>query len=348
MPQIYRRHSEYVQPSSRSTLLNSSTAVGGNARRNSSRSPQPQATDADDGIFLSDLVRTGEASRLRRRGAMRIDHASRSAVVSNPPLPPPRPIITMTPSRPSTPPWITSEPSGEDEYTYSNEDFREYNPADESGDTSAAAAAMEDIRRDGAAGHTDSEEAFMLFCGGPMRSLDSDEDARSFEPSVLPNFPSKASSSTTPRSHSTKNGCGALVHMQAFPQKPRGVWVGKEEATEVVVGLDASYFERSVVAKMLKSACGCIREGIGCAVCGNTLGTRYLPCQAASTGFFCSSATSTHPPRSRPITISSPRYWDPRWAQTSARSSSSQSPRSFYVYTFFGDHVTPAPAHAQP
>lgn len=32
-----------------------------------------QVTDADDSIVLSE-VRTGEASRLRRRGAMRLDH----------------------------------------------------------------------------------------------------------------------------------------------------------------------------------------------------------------------------------------------------------------------------------
>ena len=36
-----------------------------------------EPSDADDEIVLSDLVRTGEASRLRRRSAMRIDHTTR-------------------------------------------------------------------------------------------------------------------------------------------------------------------------------------------------------------------------------------------------------------------------------
>ncbi|KAL0569162.1 hypothetical protein V5O48_012808, partial [Marasmius crinis-equi] len=36
--------------------------------------PPPELQDADDSIVLSDLVRTGEASRLRRRGAIRSNH----------------------------------------------------------------------------------------------------------------------------------------------------------------------------------------------------------------------------------------------------------------------------------
>src|SRR5882757_8243731 len=43
-----------------------------------------EPTDADDSIVLSDLVRTGEASRLRRRGAMRIDHTPRQQLTDPP------------------------------------------------------------------------------------------------------------------------------------------------------------------------------------------------------------------------------------------------------------------------
>ena len=59
---------------------------------------------------------------------------------------------------------------------------------------------------------------------------------------------------------------GALVHVRAYPQRPRGVWMAKEDAAETVVGLDPAYCDHPAMDKMLKSACGCIREGIGCSV----------------------------------------------------------------------------------
>lgn len=237
MPQIYRRHSEYhpLPPMRRQTI---------------------QPTDADDSIVLSDLVRTGEASRLRRRGAMRLDHNSARSVIL-PSLPstsaPSRPIV-MTPSRPSTPPWGNPDLQGDDEYTYGGGEWRDWN----TDDTELQA---DDIRREGVAAYADAEEAVMLFCGGEMKAVEEDMP---FVPSPTPTFPRKSSSSRSPVRKT--NGCGAVVHMQAFPQRPRGVYVGKEDATPAVVGLESSYFESSVVAKMMKSACGCIREGIGCAV----------------------------------------------------------------------------------
>lgn len=79
-------------------------------------------------------------------------------------------------------------------------------------------------------------------------------------------------------------------------------------------------------------------------ISGNTLGTRYMPCQAASAGLFaCNSPTPCHS-QSPPIHPSGPRYWD--YASTSRpKASSSSSSNNFYVHTFFGDHVTAAPAY---
>lgn len=54
--------------------------------------------------------------------------------------------------------------------------------------------------------------------------------------------------------------------MHAAPRKRLGVWTAKNEATGAVVGLDPGYFDRTAVAKIVRSACGCVREGVGCAV----------------------------------------------------------------------------------
>ena len=126
--------------------------------------------------------------------------------------------------------------------------------------------------------HDTNEQTFMLYCGGkvdPVQLHSVRPAPEPFKPSILPVPSSAASSSSHSHPHSHRpgshdepqtNGCGALVHLRAFSQQPRPVWVGKEEATDVVVSLEAQYFESAVVAKMMKSACGCVREGIGCAV----------------------------------------------------------------------------------
>lgn len=269
MPQVYRRHSEYSQRTSSEPRRRSSLA--------------PQATNADDSIVLSDLVRTGEASRLRRRGAMRIDHAG------IPPRPAPSVIPTIPEPRPSTwgrvpdgwraptPPWSTTDPNGlEDEYINPTGEWRDYaedsRPNISFGDPSGGVTIQTDeASRNNNSNAPEDEGPFVLYCGGEEEEQPEfvPSSTGPFEPSLFPLFRSSpASQSTRATTQTTRktNGCGAIVHMRAFPQRSRGVWVGKEEASEVVVGLDASYFERSVVVKMMRSSCGCIREGIGCAV----------------------------------------------------------------------------------
>ena len=117
----------------------------------------------------------------------------------------------------------------------------------------------------------------MLFCGGEEEG-DEDWDDRplppAWEPSPLPLYPPPASSSRPrstqsvrkPKPKKRTNGCGAIVHMHASPRRRQGVWMAKSEATQSVVAMDPSYFDRKAVVKMLRSACGCIREGVGCAV----------------------------------------------------------------------------------
>ncbi|EKM61834.1 uncharacterized protein PHACADRAFT_248700 [Phanerochaete carnosa HHB-10118-sp] len=344
MPQVYRRHSENVQRPPPEPRRRSSLAAG------------PQLTDADDSIVLSDLVRTGEASRLRRRGAMRLDHGlsgaprplSTSALppigVIGPPQPSPgRPFaLPAQPTRPLTPPWAMGN-AARDETQDMYADIIGEDPSDASG-----TVALDEQRRVGE--HEDDEESFVLHCGGEIAKVPPTDYSRPYTPSPLPLPPSSASTSSHGRVVPRTNGCGAVIHLRAFPQKTRGVWVGKREATEAVVAMDSVYFERSIVARMMKSACGCVREGVGCAVCGNPLGTRYMPCQAASEGIFTARHKQSTPPRpSRPQYPAGPQYYAPARASSLSRShhadaSGRLSSSTFYVYTFFADHVSSLPA----
>lgn len=260
MPQVYRRHSDYAP---RPSLV----------PRRRSVLPPAQATDADDSIVLADLVRTGEASRLRRRGAMRLDHTGPTTAARPPPParqssyapPPTRPVI-IAPSRtpsPDRPPQ--QEEDGQDEYTYTSGPalgWRDWEPRPS---TERRGAEVE-ILGDG--GH--ASQSYVLYCGGEDAGavVEEAEPPRRFQPALFPGCapqsPASSSRSQTRAARRT-NGCGALIHMRAYPQSTRGVWMAKEEATEAVVGLDAEYCDHPAMDKMLRSACGCVREGIGCA-----------------------------------------------------------------------------------
>ncbi|OSD04419.1 hypothetical protein PYCCODRAFT_1450928 [Trametes coccinea BRFM310] len=347
MPQVYRRQPDY---SSRPVPV---------PRRRSSMAPQgPQPTDADDSIVLADLVRTGEASRLRRRGAMRLDHgpatAARAPLVNasaagpSAYAPPARPIV-IEPSRTPSP-ELNADENGGDEYTYTaGPAWRGWDTTPSQEGRAEGLQTVEILNESIQAG-----QSFTLFCGGDEVFLSDEEDddpPRPFVPSLFPIMPSAGTSHSKPVGKSIRrsNGCGALVHVRAYPQRPRGVWMAKENASETVVGLDAQYCDHPAMDKMLKSACGCIREGIGCSVCGNTLGTRYVPCQAASESFFAPSPPSSvasSPPR--PVRPFGPSYWNARSAThhrcNSSTSLASRSTPSSY-YTFFADRVSSSPSY---
>ncbi|KAF7798397.1 hypothetical protein EIP86_009618 [Pleurotus ostreatoroseus] len=348
MPQIYRRHSEYAPGTLAESRLR--TTIASN----------PQLTDADDSIVLSDLVRTGEASRLRRRGAMRLEHgAPRPLLTGNPPVPatssrfgpPPLRPVYVPPSRPNSPPFgsypYRPPMSGDEEdrfsFSLSAESWRpgEWAPEEPAGEAFSTQSADDDRREYEREGDPELEQEYILVCGGEEYRSEK-EYVDPFKPSILP-VPSRKASSTSTRPHSRRsNGCGAVIHMRAIPQQRRGVWQSAAHAapTDIVVGLDSGYFDRGVVAKMLRSACGCVREGVGCAVCGNPLGTRYLPCPAASEGIFASPNTASAPSNPCPRHPSDPRYWDPRLPSTSH---SDGRVDNFFVYTFFADRVSSRP-----
>ncbi|KAF9235236.1 hypothetical protein BU15DRAFT_51658 [Melanogaster broomeanus] len=286
-------------------------------RRNSPPRDRPlfpdtiEPTDADDSIVLSDLVRSGEASRLRRRGAMRLDHNLMNAQRNEGGrTTPPTVVVARSPS------WI-EPPSDDDESTQTWE--QAYDPV-----MSPRPQAMPGARPD--------TYGYTLYCGGEEPSSLFVQRNSPYERSPLPSYP-LAPPRSNQRKHDVRlqrtNGCGAVIHLQASRRGGSSVWVGKDEATSAVVPMDASYFERSTVVTMVRSACGCLRQGVGCAICGNTLGTRYEPCQAAAEGLFSPQHT-LHVP----LWPQGPRYWHGR-PNPSAPNASPSS-----IYTFFASNVT--------
>ncbi|OAX37446.1 hypothetical protein K503DRAFT_850444 [Rhizopogon vinicolor AM-OR11-026] len=268
-----------------------------------------EPTDADDSIVLSDLVRTGEASRLRRRGAMRLDHNLANAQRQEPGRVTP-PVVRAERS----PSWI--EPPSDDEESSQN--------WEQSYDAPLSPEAIATAGPD--------PYCHALFCGGDPDELCLSRSSTSVQiRSPLPSYPPLPPSRSYQAPRWRTNGCGAVVHMRASRRGNSGVWIAKNEASSAVVPLDASYFERAAVIRMVRSACGCLREGVGCAICGNPLGSRYKPCHAASEGLF---GTRRHHP-SGPLTPEGPRYWH-------AHSPPPQHTQP-YVYTFFSENVTSTP-----
>jgi hypothetical protein len=66
---------------------------------------------------------------------------------------------------------------------------------------------------------------------------------------------------------------------------------------------------------------------------GNTLGTRYKPCQAAAEGLFTARSRTM-----RALRPEGPRYW-----HAHSNSSASTSSSSYYIYTFFSSNVSSSP-----
>lgn len=278
------------------------------------------SSDVDDEIVLSDLVRTGEASRLRRRGAMRIDHAAREGG-GPPPLQPPgnhpsgRAMQTteLVPNVNTF--WRQDQDGAADE---------EYSPGSYTGEWPDARDAQaddldypEDLEK--------SMQTFVLYCGAGQHSLPSSTTPHFTSP--LPSYPWR---NRPPRTFPVSNGCGAVIHTSAIPRKQCGVWMARFGGTDAVIEIDSQYFDRSVGVRMLKNPCGCAREGIGCRFCGNPLGTRYRPCKTAAESLFSTAVTPSHP--NRP---SGPAYW----RNPPSHSSTSIS----FIYTIFPDHVSSFP-----
>ncbi|KAF8076932.1 hypothetical protein FPV67DRAFT_1473231 [Lyophyllum atratum] len=218
-------------------------------------------TDADDSIVLSDLVRTGEASRLRRRGAMRLDHTYPHAH-AHPPRSPSLIVVHEPPS------W-DSEP----------EDTPHAHPRPRTRPTRRHA--VED----------EPDYSYALFCGGDVSTEEeahngTSNDHTPYTPSVLPLYPPPPRPSPSRLKHRRKRtsttGCGARIHSAAAPRRrasplssspttTTNTWHALSPgASSGLAPLDAMYFDDARARAQIRAG----REGVGCAVCGNPLGLR--------------------------------------------------------------------------
>jgi len=249
-------------------------------------------SDADESIVLSDLVRSGEVSRLRRRGAIAIRdmNVPQSPVPLPLSAPPPAP-ITSGVSRHSSaplPPLVQIPPEPDLSETDDDEveqrqggvgrwffrsrlnlrdlSMSDFNDSDPLLFSQDADARVED---------EDEDFSYVLFCGGRLRESewysqpnaprppDSPGPARyrasAFRPPPAARRPSHVRARRT-------NGCGVLIHLNAEPRRRQGTWVACGAAAETVVRMDPQYFDRCSSVKIIRSACGCVREGVGCRV----------------------------------------------------------------------------------
>lgn len=260
-----------------------------------SSSPEPAFTNADDSIVLSDLVRSGEASRLRRRGAIRdgplSSHRQTSSMSSAPVFSPPAPTFTATASRslfrPLSPVWRNDfqesrDPDfqGVDDDVYQYDDDEDANGEWQWGRTQGAMDSAGNVEREGRRQaleadirleDTDhSSGSFILLCGAEIapdaQDLSSHFASTSNAPRRKPSVFCPVSPAQRPPRPRRTNGCGAIVHLSGIPRRRHGVWIARGAATPDVVSMPTSYFDCTAVAKMMKSACGCVREGVGCSV----------------------------------------------------------------------------------
>ncbi|KAJ3486859.1 hypothetical protein NLJ89_g11772 [Agrocybe chaxingu] len=242
MPQIYPLMPR-SEPPRRSRSYSASSASS-----SSSSSSYPQPRDADDTIVLSDLLRTGEASRLRRRGAMRIDHNAL------------HPDGSRAPAAAERQNWDSDYEMDQvlvdghfgRRYPRRRRSSRRYGPY-----TTAVPPRQE---------QQPDEYVYTLVCGAEVTSCDFD-DTEPFKPSVLPLYPPSASSSSAAKQDVKRStGCGAVIHVRAAPRPRVSVWAARSAATDAVVPLDACYFDTREAARFVRSSCGCVKEGVGCAM----------------------------------------------------------------------------------
>jgi hypothetical protein len=244
-------------------------------------------SDADESIVLSDLVRSGEVSRLRRRGAIAIRDSTVPQLPAPLALPPPpvppttsgttqHSFVSLLPPPPHSEPDLSETDDDDAEqrqggfgrwFIRSRLSLRELSVSDFNDPDPLLLPPEADARPE----DEDEDSSYVLFCGGRLCESDwyspsntprtVDPPARyrasAFRPPSLSRRPSY------PRARRT-NGCGVLIHLGAKPRRRQGTWVACGAAAETVVKMDARYFDCCVAAKMIRSACGCVREGVGC------------------------------------------------------------------------------------
>lgn len=209
-------------------------------------------------IALSELVRTGETSRQRRRGpaGMSVDHSMR------------RTVADMSWVRPSLGPVIVppapQQPEGSMTESPEWADFILQDARNQPSVTIPYASSpwsvddppkVDDARDEGGA-------TYRLYCGFEQWCFD---EVEPFEVSPLPDYPCVSKARAKPsssRRFKKSNGCGALIHISGTPRTRFGTWQAKGRATSVVVPLDKAFF--NIGGTMQASPCGCRNYGVAC------------------------------------------------------------------------------------
>ena len=198
----------------------------------------------DEDASVISLVRTAEASRLRRRGPFGLDHNGNRSEFQRAARAPLQPLI-LVPSRsiasesfellPTTSPTpLPMTPPRQRQSFVSIEDL--YKGEDDENDISTE---------------------HHIYCG-----VMEEVEEQDFKVSPLP-FHSNNASAAHRRTKFT--GCGTLIHASAVPKSKQGTWYAKGPATSVVVRLNAIYFDDGG-GKSRHMHCGCRYYGVGCSV----------------------------------------------------------------------------------
>ncbi|CAK5282149.1 unnamed protein product [Mycena citricolor] len=142
-----------------------------------------------------------------------------------------------------------------------------------------------------------SKETTRLTCGAPLgvppdllaAQLEVGGDGEK-ERYRVPCLPTPLESSapepgcSAQRTGTRSTGCGALVHARASPTSGRTWYAPGEGSGATVIPLGDEYF--TVAQKKILGGgprvdvCGCVTNGVGCAVCGNTLGLLKTACNS--------------------------------------------------------------------
>ena len=227
------------------------------ARSTSSASSTSSVSTAD---LLSGLVRTGEASRLRRRGAIRIDHSAITSSSSHP-------YTTLRPGSPTTP--LVDRSRWDSDYDPDSQPVLQghlyRNPLSRFSRIRPRSSRPHDISAYIHLRDQPDEYDYTLVCGAKITNFDYHDEVEPFKPSILPLYP-PLNSSSNEKIMDRSTGCGTIVHLNAAPRLRVGMWTTRSAAPSSVVTLEASYFDTREAAKFTRSACGCVKEGVGCAV----------------------------------------------------------------------------------
>jgi hypothetical protein len=247
-------------------------------------SSPPSPVDADANIVLGDLVRSGEASRLRRRGAVRLDHARAAQSVSISSVSTSRPAVSSTihPSRfygyasssgqhsrfgnVTLEDFALRDPDGDhldmDAYEHLGEHADEPTwtwpgaagtSVGSSNGRSLSGGALVQDELAAVADAQASTTRFALYCGAPL-----DLSGQMFSP------PPFSWAQLPPTSSPPTSGCGTLVHPHALPRTSASAYSARCAAAPVVVPLEAEYAPPELASRAITSSCGCARQVIGC------------------------------------------------------------------------------------